>query len=63
MSGPPGAGKSMLDSRMASILPAMTANEILECSMVASIAGEISDGNLKTIRPSEPLIILAQCQQ
>ncbi len=51
MSGPPGAGKSMLASRMASILPAMTANEILECSMVASIAGEISDGNLKTIRP------------
>ena len=51
MSGPPGAGKSMLAARMASILPEMTANEILECSMVASIAGSITDGNLKTTRP------------
>ena len=51
MSGPPGAGKSMLASRMASILPDMTSSEILECSMVASIAGEITDGNLRIIRP------------
>lgn len=51
MAGPPGAGKSMLAARMSSILPAMTPSEILECSMVASIAGEINDGNLKTIRP------------
>lgn len=51
MSGPPGAGKSMLASRLPSILPSMTATEILECSMIASIAGEITDGYLKTIRP------------
>ena len=51
MSGPPGAGKSMLAARMSSILPRMTANEILECSMIASIAGGITDGKLKTTRP------------
>jgi len=41
----------MFAARMSSILPEMTASEILECSMVASIAGGITDGNLKTIRP------------
>ena len=51
MSGPPGAGKSMLASRMPSILPKMTPSEILECSMIASISGEISDGTLKSSRP------------
>ncbi len=51
MSGPPGAGKSMLAARLPSILPEMSASEILECSMIASIAGEISDGTLKTNRP------------
>lgn len=51
MSGPPGAGKSMLASRMPSILPKMTPSEILECSMIASISGEISDGMLKSSRP------------
>lgn len=51
MSGSPGAGKSMLASAMPSILPAMTAKEILEISMISSIAGGISDGNLKTSRP------------
>lgn len=51
MCGAPGAGKSMLAARLPSILPEMSANEILECSMVASIAGNLSDGNLKTTRP------------
>lgn len=51
MSGPPGAGKSMLAARLPSILPEMSASEILECSMIASVAGEISDGTLKTNRP------------
>jgi magnesium chelatase family protein len=51
MSGPPGAGKSMLASRMPSILPQMSASEILECSMIASISGSIIDGKLKTDRP------------
>jgi magnesium chelatase family protein len=51
MSGPPGAGKSMLAARMSSILPDMSATEILECSMISSIAGDITDGKLKTTRP------------
>lgn len=51
MSGSPGAGKSMLASAMTSILPQMTSKEVLEVSMIASIAGDISDGNLKTTRP------------
>lgn len=51
MSGPPGSGKSMLAARMPTILPKMSAKEILECSMISSIAGDINDGNLKTTRP------------
>ncbi len=51
MSGPPGAGKSMLAASMPTILPEMTAIEILECSMISSIAGDIIDGKLKTTRP------------
>jgi magnesium chelatase family protein len=51
MSGPPGAGKSMLAKRLAGILPQMGSKEILECSMIASIAGNLSDGGLQTSRP------------
>lgn len=51
MSGPPGAGKSMLASRMPSIMPAMTANEILESSMISSIAGKLNEGELINTRP------------
>lgn len=51
MFGPPGAGKSMLASRLPGILPSLTPGEILECSTVASIAGLINDGTLKTERP------------
>ncbi len=39
LSGPPGAGKSMLASRLPSILPAMTREEILETTEIHSIAG------------------------
>lgn len=39
LSGPPGAGKSMLASRLASIFPAMTRAEMLETTEVHSIAG------------------------
>ena len=39
MVGPPGSGKSMLASRLPSILPPLTAGELLEISMIASIAG------------------------
>lgn len=51
MVGPPGAGKSMLASRLSSILPALAPKELLEVSMIASIAGEISDGKLTDRRP------------
>jgi magnesium chelatase family protein len=51
MSGPPGSGKSMLAARLPSILPALSPRELLEVSMIASIAGELSDGRLSDRRP------------
>jgi magnesium chelatase family protein len=51
MVGPPGAGKSMLASRLPSILPPLSPAELLEVSMIASIAGEISNGKLTRQRP------------
>ncbi len=51
MIGPPGSGKSMLASRLPSILPALTPKELLEISMVASIAGTLADGQLSDRRP------------
>jgi len=51
MVGPPGAGKSMLAQRLPSILPPLEPKELLECSMVASIAGELADGRLTDRRP------------
>ena len=51
MVGPPGSGKSMLASRMPSILPAMTQQEILEVSQIHSIAGLLRDGQLVNTRP------------
>lgn len=51
MSGPPGVGKSMLASRMVGILPKLSSKEILECSMISSIVGDIKDGNLYSTPP------------
>jgi magnesium chelatase family protein len=51
MLGPPGAGKSMLAACLPSILPPMSAQEILEVSMIQSIAGQIQDGQLSAQRP------------
>jgi magnesium chelatase family protein len=51
MVGPPGAGKSMLAQRLPSILPPMDAREMLDVSMIASVAGEIADGQLSRRRP------------
>lgn len=51
MVGPPGAGKSMLASRLPSILPPLSPSELLEVSMIASIAGELSNGQLTSRRP------------
>lgn len=51
MVGPPGAGKSMLAQRLPSILPPMDAREMLEASMIASLAGELPDGKVTRKRP------------
>src|SRR5215475_10778236 len=51
MVGPPGAGKSMLAARLPSILPPLTPAELLEVSMVASVAGTIEGGALTNRRP------------
>jgi magnesium chelatase family protein len=51
MVGPPGAGKSMLAARLPSILPPLAPAELLEVSMVQSIAGEIAEGALTNRRP------------
>lgn len=51
MVGPPGSGKSMLAARLPSILPPLTPEELLEVSMIASVAGEIEGGSLTNRRP------------
>jgi magnesium chelatase family protein len=51
MVGPPGSGKSMLAQRLPSILPPLSPRELLEVSMIASIAGELSGGKLTDRRP------------
>ncbi len=51
MVGPPGSGKSMLAQRLPSILPPLQPKELLEVSMIASIAGELGGGKLTDRRP------------
>ncbi|MBY0407233.1 MAG: YifB family Mg chelatase-like AAA ATPase [Rickettsiales bacterium] len=51
MMGPPGAGKSMLASCIPGILPPLDASEILETSMIASVAGKLEGGKLTSRRP------------
>lgn len=51
MTGPPGAGKSMLAARLPSILPPLSPRELLEVSMVHSVAGLLNDGALTDRRP------------
>ena len=51
MLGPPGAGKSMLASCLPRILPPLDVAEILEISMIHSIAGRLTDGQLSKQRP------------
>ncbi len=51
MVGPPGAGKSMLASRLPGLLPPLSPPELLEVSMIASVAGAISNGRLTRRRP------------
>jgi magnesium chelatase family protein len=51
MIGSPGAGKSMLAARLPSILPPLSPSELLEISMIASVAGELDGGALTSARP------------
>lgn len=50
--GPPGAGKTMLASRLPTILPPLTLEEALETTKIYSVAGKLlSDATLITARP------------
>jgi magnesium chelatase family protein len=51
MNGPPGAGKSMLAARLPSLLPPLGPRELLEVSMIHSIAGALAGGELTDRRP------------
>ncbi len=51
MCGPPGAGKSMLAQRLPSILPPLDSAEMLQVSMIASLAGELANGRMSRRRP------------
>ena len=51
MTGPPGAGKSLLAACLPGILPDLTPQEALEVSMIASIAGTLDGGRLVRKRP------------
>jgi magnesium chelatase family protein len=49
--GPPGAGKSMLAQRLPGLLPPLTSEELLEVSMLHSVAGLLERGQLTRTRP------------
>ena len=51
MMGPPGSGKSMLASRLPSILPPLDAREALDVTVVHSIAGILDEKGLVVHRP------------
>jgi magnesium chelatase family protein len=51
MSGPPGAGKSLLAASLPGILPPLQPAEAVEVSMVASVAGELEGGKMMRRRP------------
>ena len=51
MMGPPGSGKTMLASRMPSILPPLDEDERLETALVYSVAGESPQHALAGVRP------------
>jgi len=71
MVGPPGAGKSMLAARLPTILPPLTPAELLEVSMVGSVAGVLEGGALTDQRPfrsphhsaSMPALVGGACAQ
>jgi magnesium chelatase family protein len=49
--GPPGSGKSMLAQRLPGLLPPLTPQELLETSMIWSVAGMIERGAITRDRP------------
>ena len=51
MIGPPGAGKSMLASRLPGLLPPLSPREALDVTMLHSIAGQLPAGGLVQSRP------------
>ena len=51
MVGPPGAGKSMLASRLPGLLPPLDAREALEVTMIHSLAGLLGEAGLVRSRP------------
>ena len=51
MNGPPGSGKSMLAARLPLILPPLQPRELLEISMIHSVAGALAGGELSGRRP------------
>src|SRR5215212_6611137 len=51
MIGPAGSGKTMFARRLPSILPPLGPRELLEVSMVQSVAGELAGGAISDRRP------------
>lgn len=49
--GPPGAGKSLLSSRLPTILPELSAAEALDVSVIHSLAGQLRQGVIRRTRP------------
>ena len=51
MMGPPGSGKSMLASRLPTILPPLEPREALDVSVIYSVSGMLQDGAIARSRP------------
>ena len=51
MIGPPGAGKSMLASRLPALLPPLSPQESLETTMIHSVSGRLPPNGLVQTRP------------